>query len=166
MLQARHGCGDVVAKNPRAEVEDYPRTGGANRVADLRDDLDIRDIRGNVDTRLAKLATGDYDAIVLAAAGLARLGRLDVVSEYFSIERVLPPPGQGAIALQARSRDDATIAALLPINSQQTEITVRAERGVLTANQVRERIVRAFLIEEQKIVKKVLKDEPSRFSYL
>jgi hydroxymethylbilane synthase len=99
----------------------------------LRDDLDIRDIRGNVDTRLAKLASGDYDAIVLAAAGLARLGRLDVVSEYLSIERVLPPPGQGAIALQARSADDATIAALQPLNSHHTEITVRAERGVLTA---------------------------------
>ena len=99
----------------------------------LRDDLDIRDIRGNVDTRLAKLQAGDYDAIVLAAAGLARLGRLDAVSEYLSIERLLPPPGQGAIALQTRSDDDATIAMLKAINHQQTEITVRAERGVLTA---------------------------------
>ncbi len=103
------------------------------QIRTLRNDLDIRDIRGNVDTRLTKLASGKYDAIVLAAAGLARLGRLDVVSEYLSIERVLPSPGQGAIALQARSNDDSTIAALQPLNSHQTEITVRAERGVLSA---------------------------------
>lgn len=143
----------LVAFLPRADVRDVLVSREGQTLADLppqailgcssgrriaqmrslRDDLDIRDIRGNVDTRLAKLASGDYDAIVLAAAGLARLGRLDVVSEYLSIERVLPPPGQGAIALQARSGDDATIAALQPINSHQTEITVRAERGVLTA---------------------------------
>ena len=97
----------------------------------LRPDLQFADIRGNVDTRLLKLEAGGFDAILLAAAGLARLERLDVVTEYLSIERMLPAPGQGAIVLQARSDDAATLGILEDVNDDATSTAVRAERALL-----------------------------------
>ncbi len=136
---------------PRADVRDALIARGGERLADLREgatvgsssrrriaqlkalrpDLRIANLRGNVDTRLRKLQDGDYDAIILAAAGLARLDRLDVVSEFLTIERMLPAPGQGAIALQAREADELTCAPLSAINHAPTATAVRAERAVL-----------------------------------
>ncbi|MDA0366096.1 MAG: hydroxymethylbilane synthase, partial [Chloroflexi bacterium] len=78
----------------------------------LRPDLVIAEIRGNVDTRLRKVADGEYDGTILAAAGLARLGRLDEASQLFDAMEFLPAPGQGVIALQCRA-DDAPTCALL-----------------------------------------------------
>ena len=109
-------------------------TGSQRRAAQLlarRPDLRITDIRGNVDTRLRKLTEGRYDAIVLAAAGLARLGRLDAVSEYLAIDVMLPAAGQGAVALQAREGDAETIAQLQRLNHQPTVLAIRAERAAL-----------------------------------
>jgi hydroxymethylbilane synthase len=99
-----------------------------------RPDLHIIDIRGNVDTRIQKAFAADssYDAIVLAYAGLRRLDRLDVISEKFSLDVMLPAPGQGALAVQCR--DDARWRLLLkPINNPETEAAVTAERAFLSA---------------------------------
>lgn len=99
----------------------------------LRPDLAVIDIRGNVDTRLRKLASGDYDAIVLAAAGLDRLGLSEVITEPFGPETMLPAVGQGALAVETRADDAATAALLATLNDQPTAITLRAERAFLAA---------------------------------
>ncbi len=99
----------------------------------LRPDLLPVEIRGNVDTRLAKLAAGDYDGILLAAAGLARLGRIDEATQLFEAREFLPSPGQGAIAVECRTDDEATRALLARIDHAATRAAVTAERGVLAA---------------------------------
>lgn len=99
----------------------------------LRPDVEVVDIRGNIDTRLAALRRGDYDGIVLAAAGLARLGVLDVASEVFDPGVFAPAPGQGAIALECRADDAETIALLAAIDHADTRAAITAERGVLAA---------------------------------
>jgi hydroxymethylbilane synthase len=97
----------------------------------LRPDLETPDLRGNVDTRLRKLDAGDYDAIVLAGAGLVRLGLETRVSEWLSVETMLPSPGQGALAVEIRA-DDAEVRELVrPLAHQPTVIALTAERGFL-----------------------------------
>ena len=106
-------------------------TGSARRAAQLRaarPDLRIAPIRGNVDTRLRKLAEGEVDALVLAAAGLARLGRLGEAAELLPIDLMMPAPGQAALLLQTRSAD---AAPLRPCSDPATEQAVRAERAML-----------------------------------
>ena len=121
-------------------IDDLPEgsrigTGSRRRAAQLRSgrpDLDITDIRGNVDTRIRKLLDADYDAIILAVAGLVRLGQpANVTVEPLPIDLMLPAPGQGAIALQSRSGDESLIAALAAVSHQPTELAVRAERAAL-----------------------------------
>jgi hydroxymethylbilane synthase len=97
----------------------------------LRPDLLIADLRGNVDTRLRKLHEGQYDAIVLAAAGLDRLALADRVTEYLHTEIMLPAGGQGALALEVRAADEATAALLAPLDDQATRAAVLAERAFL-----------------------------------
>nr|WP_315054254.1 hydroxymethylbilane synthase [uncultured Brevundimonas sp.] len=96
----------------------------------LRPDLKIEMLRGNVDTRLRREAEGDFDAIFLACSGLNRLGFSAVIREPLSLNRFLPAPGQGALALQTRAedRDSAWAAAL---NHAPTALTVAAERGAM-----------------------------------
>lgn len=113
-------------------------TGSPRRVAQLlsvRPDLEIVDIRGNVDTRLARAAEGDLDAVVLAAAGLGRLGRLDAVTEFFSLSSLPTAPGQGALALEVRAGDEkgrGPIArALAAVDHVTTHACATAERAVL-----------------------------------
>ena len=77
----------------------------------------MRSIRGNVDTRIRKVREGEYDAAVLAAAGVRRLGLDDVVSEWLSPETMLPAPGQGALAVQCREDDVSVLALLARIDS-------------------------------------------------
>ena len=96
----------------------------------LRDDLEIVELRGNVDTRLRKLEEEDYDAIVLAAAGLERLGY--ATSTVRPLE-VIPAPGQGCLALQIRADDDATRAAVQRINDPLAFACLRAERDCVIA---------------------------------
>ena len=98
----------------------------------LRPDLDVRDIRGNVPTRLAKLMAADaqYDAIVLAAAGLIRLGLADHISEIFKGDQMLCAPGQGAIALQCRA-DETALAFFAPLADPHTTVATTAERAFL-----------------------------------
>ncbi len=97
----------------------------------LRPDLEVAEIRGNVDTRLGKVASGEYDAVLLAAAGLDRLGRLGEATQLFEAAEFVPSPGQGAIVIQCRSDDDATLERLRAIDDAATRAAVEAERGFL-----------------------------------
>ncbi|MDQ1725082.1 MAG: hydroxymethylbilane synthase [Frankiaceae bacterium] len=109
-------------------------TGSPRRAAQLlavRPDLLIAPIRGNVDTRLRKVADGEYDAVVLAAAGLSRLGRSCEITETFAIDLVLPAPGQGALAVECRSDDPALAGLLARLDHAATRAAVIAERSLL-----------------------------------
>ena len=110
-------------------------TGSPRRVAQLRarrPDLDVIDIRGNVDTRLGKVASGELDAVVLAAAGLGRLGRLDAITEYCGLDGWPTAPGQGSLAIETRENPERILAkAVSSINHGPTRTMVSAEREVL-----------------------------------
>lgn len=106
-------------------------TGSPRRTAQLKflyPDLSFLPISGNVDTRIRKMEAGEFDAIILAAAGLHRLQLKKKITEYISLDKVLPAPGQGAIAVQCREKDETTIAILRKINHAETQIAVEAEK--------------------------------------
>jgi len=92
--------------------------------------LELVGVRGNVDTRIGKVRAGEYDAIVLARAGLSRIGRLDEVTEVLDPLQVLPAPGQGALGVECRS-DDPLLADLARLQDPHTRAAVDAERAVL-----------------------------------
>jgi len=98
----------------------------------LRPDLEIREIRGNVDTRLRKLDEGQFDAVVLAAAGLRRLGLGDRIVQLFNAAEMTPAPGQGALAIETRESGPGYDAARL-LNDEEVYTAITAERGVLEA---------------------------------
>lgn len=109
-------------------------TSSLRRTAQLlhaRPDLNIHSIRGNVDTRLRKVQEGQYDATILAAAGLARLGLEAHISQYLPLTVMLPAPGQGALAIQCRVDDTAVLTLLSPLNDAETRRCVLAERAFL-----------------------------------
>jgi hydroxymethylbilane synthase len=111
-------------------------TGAPRRVAQLRAlglGLEIVPIRGNVDTRLARVTDGDLDAVVLARAGLARLGRLDVITETLDPLQVLPAPAQGALAVECRTSDARTRELVGRLEDQVARACVVAERNTLAA---------------------------------
>jgi hydroxymethylbilane synthase len=95
--------------------------------------LSVVPVRGNVDTRLGRVTAGELDAVVLARAGLARLGRLDVVTETLDPLQVLPAPAQGALAVECRAGDGATRERLTPLDDAVTRACVVAERSTLAA---------------------------------
>jgi hydroxymethylbilane synthase len=97
-----------------------------------RPDLRILDLNGNVDTRLRKLAEGNYDAIILAAAGLRRLGRADEIGFRVTEDRMVPAAGQGCLAVQVRSGDEETAAAVRAIGDTASFAELRAERACFT----------------------------------
>lgn len=103
----------------------------ACQLRSLRPDLTLLDIRGNVDTRLRKLDEGQYDAIVLAAAGLERLGLLDRVTEWLDLQTFVPAVGQGALAIEVRADDSYMIELAGGLNDPDTSTAVRAERAFL-----------------------------------
>lgn len=110
-------------------------TSASRRVAllrALRPDIEVVDIRGNVDTRIRKVVEGEYDGAILAAAGLSRLNRLDDASQIFEAEAFLPSPGQGVIALECRADDEATVSLLRSVDDAPTRAAATGERGVLT----------------------------------
>jgi len=96
----------------------------------LRPDLDIRDLRGNVNTRLKKLDNGEYDAIILAAAGLIRLEMPERIKEFIAPEVMLPANGQGAVGIECRTNDETLKAILAPLGCETTRIRVLAERAM------------------------------------
>jgi len=101
------------------------------QLAALRPDLEIRSIRGNVDTRIRKVADGEYDAAVLAAAGIRRLRLDNVVTEWLSDETMLPAPGQGALAIQCRVDDRSVLALLAALDDPAARAETTAERAFL-----------------------------------
>jgi hydroxymethylbilane synthase len=121
-------------------LEDVPEgarvgTASLRRRAQLlaaRPDLRVEEIHGNVDTRLRKLEEGELDAIVLAAAGLRRLGREAEIGFAIPVDRMVPAAGQGALALQVRAGDEATSVAAVAINDLQAMRELTAERTVVT----------------------------------
>lgn len=109
-------------------------TGSNRRRAQLlmsRPDLQVADIRGNVETRLRKIMEGQYDAVLLAAAGLDRLGWLDRATEILSPDVMLPAPAQGALAVQTRTDNLSLLSLLEPLNDAATRAAVTAERAFL-----------------------------------
>ena len=96
----------------------------------MRPDLTIRDLRGNVNTRLKKLDNGEYDAIILAAAGLIRLEMPERIREYIAPEVMLPANGQGAVGIECRNDDEVIKTLLAPLGCEETRIRVVAERAM------------------------------------
>jgi hydroxymethylbilane synthase len=110
-------------------------TSSLRRAAQLkaaRPDLKTESLRGNVDTRLRKALEGQYDAIVLAGAGLTRLALNQHVTEWLSLDLMLPAPGQGALAVQCRANDETTLGLLSVLDDESTRNTVTAERAFLS----------------------------------
>lgn len=129
----------LITRRGERQLQDLPAgatvgTGSVRRQAQilaLRPDLDVRDIRGNVDTRLRKLDQGNYDALVLACAGLNRLGLQKRVTAPLDLQAMLPAPGQGALALETRSGDADVHAVLAALHHAPTAAAVSAERAFL-----------------------------------
>ena len=128
------------AAAPRAERPRFG-TGSPRRAAQIlaaRPDARVMPIRGNVDTRLSKLGAGEFDAIVLAAAGLDRLGLLPTLDadgrlEPLDMSRMVPAPGQGCLGLQCRADDAATGDLLRALDDFESQVAARAERALLAA---------------------------------
>jgi len=130
---------DTLVSATGARLTDLPAgarigTGSPRRKAQilaLRPDLKVVGIRGNVDTRLAKVFAGDYDAVVLAAAGLIRLDREEAITEYLSPEILLPAAGQGALAVEIRADDDGTRVTVAAANHGPSWAAAQAERSFM-----------------------------------
>lgn len=135
----REVVGDCLIAPLGTTIENLPLgarigTGSLRRAAQLRAwraDLEILDIRGNVETRIKKLDDGIYEAIVLAEAGLHRLGYLDRVAQKLPLHRLLPAVGQGALGLETRADDETTLKALSALNHAASQLAVTAERSLL-----------------------------------
>ena len=140
-VPTRERTGDAIVCREADGFDALPKeavigTGSVRRQAQLlhvRPDLVMKDIRGNVDTRLRKLDEGQYDAIVLAEAGLKRLGWQDRITEVLPREVILPAVGQGALGLETRDDDDATREILDQLTDRAAMAAVTAERALLRA---------------------------------
>jgi hydroxymethylbilane synthase len=129
---------DAFVSNTYASLDELPQgsivgTSSLRRQAQLltrRPDLEIRFLRGNVNTRLAKLDAGEYDAIILASAGLIRLGFEDRITSAISVDDSLPAGGQGAVGIECRTADSEIHALLAPLHHQDTATRVTAERAL------------------------------------
>jgi hydroxymethylbilane synthase len=129
---------DAFVSNNYNSIEELPqgaKLGTASlrrqcQISAYRPDLEILPLRGNVNTRLAKLDSGEYDAIILASAGLKRLGFDERIRAALSPQQSLPAIGQGAIGIECRSDDERVHALLEPLHHQQTAICVAAERAM------------------------------------
>ena len=135
----RAPIGDALISSVADRVADLPEgarvgTGSFRRKAQLlnrRPDLVVEDLRGNVETRLRKLDDGEHDAILLAHAGLARLGYEDRIAQVIPPSEILPAPGQGALGIECRTDDAKTLSALAALNHAPTRAAVTAERSAL-----------------------------------
>jgi hydroxymethylbilane synthase len=140
-VTAREDVRDCLVAREAGSFTDLPvgarvGTSSLRRAAQLRAlrrDLNVQSIRGNVDSRVRKVADGEYDAAVLAAAGVRRIGLEDVVTEWLSAETMLPAPGQGALAVQCRSGDEAALGLLAPLDDPAARAETTAERAFLSA---------------------------------
>ena len=139
-IMEREDPSDALVARDATSLADMPMgsrvgTGSPRRMAQLlalRPDLICKGIRGNLDTRMRKLnESGEYDAIIVARAGLARLGGLDRITEAFSGDRMLPAPGQGALAVECREDDVYTREIIAALDHADTALVTRAERAFL-----------------------------------
>ena len=138
---ARDDPRDALISRSGGGLADLPRgarigTASLRRRAQLlrwRGDLDVLPIRGNVDTRLGKLAAGEFDALVLALCGLERLGKAEAASEILAPELMLPAVGQGALAIECRAGDPGLKQLLAPLDDPASAACVAAERAMLAA---------------------------------
>lgn len=138
-ITERIASGDALVSNRFSSLQALPKgarvgTSSLRRKAQLlayRPDLIISDLRGNVDTRLKKLDDGEFDAIVLAAAGLKRLGWEKRIAEILDTKVCLPAVGQGALAIETRADDQAILDLLAFLNDEETRVTTTAERAFL-----------------------------------
>jgi len=130
---------DAFISNRYHTLHDLPQgavvgTSSLRRMAQLkklRPDLEIRSLRGNLDTRLRKLDQGDFDAIILAAAGLRRLGLDDRISSFIPVEQMLPAIGQGCLGIEFRTSDSQTREILSTLHHEETAMCVTCERAFL-----------------------------------
>ena len=136
----REDMRDAFLSNNKVSFKDLPKdsvigTSSLRRAAKLkaiRDDITVKWVRGNIDTRIKKMESGEYDAILLAAAGLKRMGWSDnVVTEYFEPEDFIPAIAQGALGIEVRSDDQALIDMLQAVHSEETALCTNAERTFL-----------------------------------
>jgi hydroxymethylbilane synthase len=141
-VPAREDPADVFVGDHEAlaELDAGARIGTASlrrrsQLLALRPDVEVVELRGNVDTRLAKLAAGECEGIVLAAAGLVRLGRADAISFRFRADEMVPAPGQGSLVLQARAGDSDAARAAARISDEQALVELTAERAAVAALQ-------------------------------
>jgi hydroxymethylbilane synthase len=125
------GKGQGLADLPRAARVGTTSLRRAFQLKTMRADLDVQILRGNLDTRLRKVADGVVDAAILACAGLDRLGFADRITERLSIERMLPAVGQGALAVEVRADDQRVRDLCRPLDHETTAIAVTAERAFL-----------------------------------
>jgi hydroxymethylbilane synthase len=140
-IPARDDPRDALVGRDGVKLADLPPgarigTGSPRRAAQLavlRSDVTCVPIRGNANTRLAKVRDGEVDAVVLAYAGLARIGHTDLVSEIFEPDDMVPAPGQGALAVECRTDDAELVGLLATIDHPATRAAVTAERSLLTA---------------------------------
>ena len=140
-IPARAEVRDALVSARALTIESLPHgatvgTSSLRRSAQLlaaRPDLRIASLRGNVDTRVRKALEGQYDAIILAGAGLVRLGLESHVRQWIALELLLPAPGQGALAVQCRTTDEKTLQVLEGLDDAATRRAVTAERGFLAS---------------------------------
>lgn len=138
-IPQRESPGDVLVTSKAADLASLPQgarlgTGSLRRRTQLlhaRPDLQVLEIRGNVDTRLRKLDEGEYDAIVLAEAGLTRLGLKDRITQVLPKDIILPAVGQGALGIEIRANDARAQEAVAPLDHADTRASVIAERTLL-----------------------------------
>jgi hydroxymethylbilane synthase len=138
-LTKREDPRDCLISRERHTLKDIPLgarigTSSLRRQAQLRHHrpgLQVLDLRGNVDTRLRKVAAGEFDAIILAVAGVTRLGARDKVTEIIPAEIMLPAVGQGALGIETREDDEATSKLVAALNDPETHACVTAERALL-----------------------------------
>jgi hydroxymethylbilane synthase len=137
-ITAREDPRDALLSNRYGALDELPAggvvgTSSLRRAAQLRErrpDVEVRLLRGNVETRIAKLDRGEYDAIVLAVAGLLRLGLAARIRRRLTVEESLPAPGQGALGIECLGARDDVVAALAPLADDDSARCVRAERAV------------------------------------
>ncbi len=138
-ITEREDARDAFCSREYAKIDDLPTnarvgTSSLRRHAQLkaiRPDLDIHPLRGNVDTRLRKLEQGDYDAIILAAAGLKRLGKTELVKQILPVEIMCPAAGQGALGIEIREGDAGTRNLLAFLNNTNARAATECERALL-----------------------------------
>ena len=139
VILKRGSHNDVFLSRNKKKLSDFDHTliigtSSLRRKAQLlniNSDLRVDDIRGNVDTRISKMLESKYDGLVMAAAGIERLGLQEYITEYFNTEQMLPAPGQGAISVEVKKNNKEIIDLISKINDEKTNLTTHYERSFM-----------------------------------